>query len=35
MENIRVRLYATTDSLSVRLRLDVRIVGVHVVVKVK
>ncbi|KAL1416111.1 hypothetical protein MTO96_028242 [Rhipicephalus appendiculatus] len=35
MENIRVRLYATTDILAVRLRLDVRIVGVDVVLKVK
>ncbi|KAL1481484.1 hypothetical protein MTO96_034447 [Rhipicephalus appendiculatus] len=35
MENISVRLYATTDSLAVRLRLDVRIVGVDVVLKVK
>ncbi|KAL1481486.1 hypothetical protein MTO96_034449 [Rhipicephalus appendiculatus] len=35
LKNIRVRLYATTDSLSVRLRLDVRIMGVDVVLKVK
>ncbi|KAL1416110.1 hypothetical protein MTO96_028241 [Rhipicephalus appendiculatus] len=35
MENIRVQLYATLDSPAVRLRMDVRIMGVDVVLKVK
>lgn len=35
MENIRVQLYATIESPSVRLRMDVRIMGVDVVLKVK
>lgn len=35
MENIRVRLYATMDSPALRLRMDVRIMGVDVALKVK
>ncbi|XP_049269974.1 uncharacterized protein LOC119386724 [Rhipicephalus sanguineus] len=35
MENIGVRLYATMDSPALQLRMDVRIVGVDVILKVK
>ncbi|XP_037508506.1 uncharacterized protein LOC119384986 [Rhipicephalus sanguineus] len=35
MENIKVQIYATTDSPPLRVRIDVRIIGVDLVVKVK
>ncbi|XP_049517379.1 uncharacterized protein LOC119441004 [Dermacentor silvarum] len=35
IDNIRVKLYATTQKLGLRLRMDVRIIAVDVVLKVK